>query len=747
MSCHTRINAHALLARFALAGLVIAMAAVYIFLFNLVDSPRWFNAAETQRHADLCDGNNRFLAAALDDASVKLYHAAPIPDKRAHDDGDKQSDTVAAMSAAEARALIDVVIPLDASGFDALEAWRDALAPFHCILVVQKDVRNLTFNVPAWLDFELYHQSTLLDSLPAEHAATFLRPLEGSKALGALLSTKRFVYALDPRTNPGVAGGARVVVEHASNLASRASPLYFLNPDDADDGQLVALAGDLGSATAVSQGLVSFHPDYVTSTTRSSDAAPATVPAGAFYSSDALNLAFAIDLAGPLPMFACGECAPGVGEALLGWAVKTVVDHLRLGVKRGRPVVIFAGNASDSQPSSRRSPSFTNAMTPHELQCALALFNGARLTATTAEGAARELALRIWAMDSLPGEMRWTASALEATAKAWTLWRSQRPAPVKRGKPASPAVVSHANGLVTAPTCDGVDAEGNACHIPYVINGTTTTFNGMATMQERNDFYDKHVYRCGMMGPPQTGLAPQPHRRGVVLFTAISNCYDPLPRVSDAHLAHHRIAFVDNRTAQALQRKRDRKAPPWELFILDPWPEYIWTPPFMSEVFKSLAARLFPNAQWALYADGKASISLTKLLTYVQQSDKAVFTSHHDDRPSSALEFARTRDVLILRNASRRAIDDLDRHWNVYRNELYFPQTLWLSVPDIVVVMVKPSDKNAQRFLCAWFNEIAFLSMRGQLSFLYPLHRLNLMAIYTPFPQGMVRYKGHRRIC
>jgi len=703
--------------------------------------------------------NNRFLAAALDfrtNNGTPRATARQQPWRQRLEPAgveDKDAKTTSAANLGDMRALVDIVIPLAADNAVAvLEAWRDVIAGYHCILVLQSNVQTPP-SIPGWIDYELHAQSTLLQSIAPGDVATFLPLVQGSRALGALLSSKRFVFALDPQTLPSK--GVNVVAEHVNNLATKATPFYFDTYDDT-----FAQANDLRQdspwtlerhqvAMALSQGAVRGQTDLGASTPRSkpSSGVPAeqssgvhTVSAGTYFSMSSLNLAFARDLLGPVPLLSCGECPTEQGGLILGWAAKTITDHLQLGVKSSsRPCVILPANVSSSSSSSSRG---IETAVARELESVLAFFNTVQLSARTVDGSVLELAAQLREHRFSMKEPHWIASAMEATVATWKLWQKQRPRPLRIGKAIE----------VTTPVtamCDGIhDANGNVCHIAYVTNSSNgTTFNGMTTLQERNDFYDKNVYRCGMTGPPQHGLMPQPHRRGIVLFTTLTNCYDPLPRVQHAHLAAHRIAFVDNRTAQALERIKDSGAPPWEYFILDPWPEYIWTPAFGAEVYKSLAARLFPNAEWIVYADGKAKFDLAYFLSFATRSAKTVFTAQHVDRASPAKEFKRTRGLLLGRRASQRQIDALNYHEQVYRNEGFFDETFWLNVPEIMVVMVKPSDKNAQRFMCAWFNEIAFLSMRGQLSFLYPLLRLNLLSIYAPFPIGAVKNVGHQPIC
>ena len=279
----------------------------------------------------------------------------------------------------------------------------------------------------------------------------------------------------------------------------------------------------------------------------------------------------------------------------------------------------------------------------------------------------------------------------------------------------------------------------------FLVNASSTTFTGISTMAERNELYaDPKLVRCGMLGPEQPGLAPQPNRTGVVLFVAICNCYDLLPDLANVHVADHRVALVDKRTADAL--KRHRSSVNWELLLLEPWPaDFLNTPALLAEVAKSLSPRLFPKADWVLFADGKARFDVAQALNFAKKSGKSLLAARHLVQRPPKDEFAATRYALSesWRKTSALQMNKLDEHEILYEREGFFNQSAALCVPDIMIVVSKPRDPALLRVMCGWFNEITFLSMRGQLSFFYPLVRLKQMHLYQPLPKGWVIAGNH----
>lgn len=162
---------------------------------------------------------------------------------------------------------------------------------------------------------------------------------------------------------------------------------------------------------------------------------------------------------------------------------------------------------------------------------------------------------------------------------------------------------------------------------------------------------------------------------------------------------------------------------------------------------KAAMLSLFPSADWVVYADGKTVLNvppraLIHRLTALTSLPLIVFQHPWNDSPELEGKYSRIRVRYQHRSAWQNDITDIRRVEALYRREGAYnnqpgmldafviaqqrmPSSRQLAVLRGATGLERPAHRTLlQAFECAWFCEIALLSMREQVSFYYVLDML-----------------------
>jgi hypothetical protein len=102
-----------------------------------------------------------------------------------------------------------------------------------------------------------------------------------------------------------------------------------------------------------------------------------------------------------------------------------------------------------------------------------------------------------------------------------------------------------------------------------------------------------------------------------------------------------------------------------------------------------------------------------------------------------------------MKYAGQRIIDDIVRLHETYQAEGLYHRTKDLVIHDIVVQIYRPNVPCVWRILCGWFNEVNYLSFRGQLNLFVGAARENTtwMMSTTNNATALGDGHGHLRVC
>jgi hypothetical protein len=126
------------------------------------------------------------------------------------------------------------------------------------------------------------------------------------------------------------------------------------------------------------------------------------------------------------------------------------------------------------------------------------------------------------------------------------------------------------------------------------------------------------------------------HTCQTVVFTCITNCYDPLPNIQDK--LPPQICFVallDTKTMDAFKREFPRGTKiantnaTWDLIDLGDIGSLFRVPAKVTETLKIVGYRMFPMAKWIVWLDGKAFIINIKEV--LSKASSSVVGLHHSD--------------------------------------------------------------------------------------------------------------------
>lgn len=170
----------------------------------------------------------------------------------------------------------------------------------------------------------------------------------------------------------------------------------------------------------------------------------------------------------------------------------------------------------------------------------------------------------------------------------------------------------------------------------------------------------------------------------------------------------------------------------WRLVLLknSPYDE----PRRNGKVPKILTHRLFPEAQYSIWIDGKMELVVDPLLIlerYLWRGKHTFAIAQHKHHHSIYEE----ADAIKRRKRYARPLVDL--HMKVYRYEgmePWSPKKKTLSDVPEGAVIIREHTAMSNLFSCLWFNEVNLFTPRDQLSFGYVVFRLGGLFKFYMFP-------------
>ncbi|KAG0604579.1 hypothetical protein M758_10G181500 [Ceratodon purpureus] len=153
------------------------------------------------------------------------------------------------------------------------------------------------------------------------------------------------------------------------------------------------------------------------------------------------------------------------------------------------------------------------------------------------------------------------------------------------------------------------------------------------------------------------------------------------------------------------------------------------------KVPKLLLHRLFPEARYSVWIDGKLELVTDPILIlerYLWRENQSFAIAQHKHHRSVYEE----ADACKRRKRYARPL--IDKHMEVYRNEGLQPWSeaklpVQSDVPEGALI-VREHTPMTNLFSCLWFNEVNRFTPRDQLSFGYVVHRLDYSFPFFMFP-------------
>ncbi|XP_077246710.1 putative hexosyltransferase MUCI70 isoform X2 [Tasmannia lanceolata] len=152
------------------------------------------------------------------------------------------------------------------------------------------------------------------------------------------------------------------------------------------------------------------------------------------------------------------------------------------------------------------------------------------------------------------------------------------------------------------------------------------------------------------------------------------------------------------------------------------------------KVPKILAHRLFPNAQYSIWIDGKMELIVDPLLIlerYLWRGKHTFAIARHKHHQSIYEE----ADAIKRRKRYARPLIDLHMKIYLYEGmEPWSPENGTLSDVPEGAVIIREHTALTNLFSCLWFNEVNLFTPRDQLSFGYIVYRLAGSFKFFMFP-------------
>ncbi|KAH0893665.1 hypothetical protein HID58_056094 [Brassica napus] len=275
-------------------------------------------------------------------------------------------------------------------------------------------------------------------------------------------------------------------------------------------------------------------------------------------------------------------------------------------------------------------------------------------------------------------------------------------------------------------------------------------FGGYPTLKHRNDSFEikeTMSVHCGFVKGPQPGrntgfdideadLLEMKQCRGIVVASAVFDAFDDvkapqnISKYSEETVCFY--MFVDEETESILKRERglngNKKVGIWRVVVVHNLPYSDGRR--NGKVPKLLVHRMFPNARYSLWIDGKLELvvdphqilesstvySITALFIRFLWRKNATFAiSKHYKRFDVLVEAEANKAAGKYDNAS------IDFQVEFYKNEGLTPYSvaklpITSDVPEGCVIL-REHVPISNLFTCLWFNEVDRFTSRDQISF------------------------------
>ncbi|KAJ0257937.1 hypothetical protein HA466_0087200 [Hirschfeldia incana] len=263
-------------------------------------------------------------------------------------------------------------------------------------------------------------------------------------------------------------------------------------------------------------------------------------------------------------------------------------------------------------------------------------------------------------------------------------------------------------------------------------------FGGYPTLKLRNDSFDiKETMNihCGFVKGPQPGrntgfdideadLLEMRQCRGIVVASAVFDAFDDVK--APKNISRHSeetvcfYMFVDEGTESILKRERGlngtKKVGIWRVVV-------VHNLPYLDgrrngKVPKLLVHRMFPNARYSLWIDGKLELVVDPyqiLERFLWRKNATFAISRHYRRFDVFVEAEANKAAGKYDNAS------IDFQVEFYKNEGLTPYSvaklpITSDVPEGCVIL-REHVPISNLFTCLWFNEVDRFTSRDQISF------------------------------
>ncbi|KAJ7153396.1 hypothetical protein O6H91_Y549100 [Diphasiastrum complanatum] len=278
-------------------------------------------------------------------------------------------------------------------------------------------------------------------------------------------------------------------------------------------------------------------------------------------------------------------------------------------------------------------------------------------------------------------------------------------------------------------------------------------FGGYQTLQQREESFriKRHMkVHCGFVG--NSGADIDPHDKSFlrkcqfVVASGIFDGYDRPHQPSNiSELSQNIFCFVLMIDGKSLSNIKSwvnitedgnggKWAGIWRLVLLRnlPYDE----PRRNGKVPKLLTHRIFPEAQYSIWIDGKMELVIDPLLLlerYLWRGGHSFAIARHKHHRSIFEE----ADANKRRKRYARPL--IDKHMEQYREEGMEPWSskklpyITSDVPEGAII-IREHTPLSNLFCCLWFNEVNRFTPRDQLSFGYVVYRLNGSFLFWMFP-------------
>lgn len=262
-------------------------------------------------------------------------------------------------------------------------------------------------------------------------------------------------------------------------------------------------------------------------------------------------------------------------------------------------------------------------------------------------------------------------------------------------------------------------------------------FGGYPPLAQRNNSYDireSMSVHCGFVkGKPGRGtgydldeedILDMEQCHGIVVVSAIFGAFDDINQPSNISEYSRKtvcfVMFVDEETEAYLKANsgldRTKKIGIWRIVV-------IHNPPYSDarrtgKIPKLLAHRLFPNARFSLWIDGKLELVVDPyqiLERHLWRKNATFAISRHYKRFDVFVEAEANKAAKKYDNAS------IEFQIEFYKNEGLTPYSeaklpITSDVPEGCVI-IREHVPISNLFVCLWFNEVDRFTSRDQISF------------------------------